>query len=94
MMVRRAVFEEVGGFDERLRVALNDVDLCLRLGRRGYRVVYTPFAHLYHHESGTRGRLHPTADEELVWRRWGDVIDRGDPYFNVNLTLSRSDWSL
>jgi GT2 family glycosyltransferase len=94
MMMSRRVFEEVGGFDERLEVALNDVDLCLRLRQRGYLIVYTPRAHLYHHESGTRGRLHPPADEELVWKVWGDVIRRGDPYYNVNLSLSRTDWSL
>ena len=94
MMVPRRVFEEVRGFDERLQVALNDVDLCLRLRQRGYLIVYTPRAHLYHHESATRGRLHPPADEELVWNRWGDLIRRGDPYYNVNLSLSRTDWSL
>ena len=94
MMVPRRVFDEVGGFDERLQVALNDVDLCLRLRQRGYLVIYTPLAHLYHYESGTRGRLHPPKDEQLVWSRWGDVIRAGDPYYNANLTLSRTDFSL
>ena len=94
MMMRRGAFDEVHGFDERLEVALNDVDLCLRLRQRGYLVVYTPRAHLYHHESGTRGRLHPPKDEELVWKLWGDVIRAGDPYYNANLTLSRTDFSL
>jgi GT2 family glycosyltransferase len=94
MMVPRRAFEVVGGFDERLQVALNDVDLCLRLRERGYRIVCTPFALLYHHESGTRGRLHPSKEEELVWSIWGDAIRRGDPYYNPNLTLSRTDWSL
>ncbi len=94
MMVPRRAFEEVGGFDERLEVALNDVDLCLRLRQRGYLIVYTPRAHLYHHESGTRGRLHPPGDEERLWGLWGDVIRRGDPYYNPNLSLSRTDWSL
>ena len=84
-----------GGFDEEnLAVSYNDVDLCLRLRQRGYLIVYTPFARLYHHESGTRGRLHPPEDEEFMWARWGDVIRRGDPYYNSNLTLSRTDWSL
>ena len=94
MMVSRRAFDEAGGFDERLEVALNDVDLCLRLRQKGYLIVYTPLAHLYHHESGTRGRLHPPSDEELVWKRWGDVIRSGDPYYNANLTLTRTDWSL
>ncbi|HEV8438460.1 MAG TPA: glycosyltransferase [Methylomirabilota bacterium] len=94
MMVPRRAFEEAKGFDERLQVALNDVDLCLRLRQLGYLIVYTPFALLYHHESGTRGRLHPPGDEELVWNQWGDLIRKGDPYYNPNLTLSRTDWSL
>jgi len=94
MMVPRVAFEEVQGFDERLQVALSDVDLCLRLRQRGRLIVYTPFALLYHHESGTRGRLHPPEDEELVWAVWGDVIRRGDPYYNPNLTLTLTDWSL
>jgi GT2 family glycosyltransferase/SAM-dependent methyltransferase len=94
MMVPRAAFEEVKGFDERLQVALNDVDLCLRLRQRGYLIVYTPHALLYHHESGTRGGLHPPGDEELVWTVWGDLIRKGDPYYNPNLTLTLTDWSL
>jgi GT2 family glycosyltransferase/SAM-dependent methyltransferase len=94
MMVPRGAFEEVKGFDERLQVALNDVDLCLRLRQRGYLIVYTPFALLYHHESGTRGRLHPPEDEELVWTVWGDWIRKGDPYYNPNLTLTLTDYSL
>ena len=94
MMMPRPVFEEIRGFDERLPVALNDVDLCLRLRQRGYLIVYTPFALLYHHESGTRGRLCPPEDEKLVWAAWGDVIRKGDPYYNPNLTLSLTDWSL
>ncbi len=94
MMVPRRVFEEVSGFDERLRVAFNDVDLCLRVRCKGYLIVYTPFALLYHHEGATRGALHPLEDEELFWKLWGDLIRRGDPYYNPNLTLSREDWTL
>jgi len=94
MMLPRRVFEEVKGFDERFRVAFNDVDLCLRIRCKGYLIVYTPFALLYHHESASRGRLHPPEDEDLCWKLWGDLIRRGDPYYNPNLTLSREDWSL
>ncbi|MBI4637605.1 MAG: glycosyltransferase [Candidatus Rokubacteria bacterium] len=94
LMVRRQVFDEVGGFDERFRVAFNDVDFCLRLRRRGYLVVYTPLALLYHHESASRGGLHPPEDEELCWKLWGDLIRRGDPYYNPNLSVTRNDWSL
>jgi GT2 family glycosyltransferase len=94
MMVPRRAFDQVGGFDERLEVAHNDVDLCLRLRREGYLIVYTPHALLYHHESGTRGGLHPPKDEQLLWARWGDLILSGDPYYNPKLTLSRTDWTL
>ncbi len=94
MMVSRRAFEEVGGFNARLRVAFNDVDFCLRLRQRGYLIVYTPLALLYHHESATRGRLHPPEDEELFLSLWGETTERGDPYYNPNLTLFREDWSL
>ena len=94
MMVPRAVFDEVQGFDERFRVAYNDVDLCLRIRERGYVIVYSPLTALYHHESASRGRLHPPEDEALCLRRWGSVIRSGDPYYNPNLTLEREDWSL
>jgi GT2 family glycosyltransferase len=94
LMLSKKRFDEVGGFDERLKVALNDVDLCLRLRQAGYLIVYTPLALLYHHESASRKRLHPVEDEELFWKLWGDVISQGDPYYSPNLTLTREDWSL
>jgi GT2 family glycosyltransferase len=94
MMVRRRVFEEVGAFDPRLRVVFNDVDLCLRIRQRGYRVLYTPFAVLYHYEGASRGRLYPTRDEKLFRQRWASILARGDPYYNPNLSDTRDDWSL
>ncbi|MGH7393311.1 MAG: glycosyltransferase family 2 protein [Candidatus Rokuibacteriota bacterium] len=94
MMMPRRVFEEVGGFDERLRVVLNDVDLCLRIRERGYLVVYTPWARLCHYEGATRGRLHPTPDERLFQERWAAFLDRGDPYYNPNFSDERDDWTL
>jgi GT2 family glycosyltransferase len=94
MMVRRRVFEEVGGFDQRFKVAYNDVDLCLRLRQRGFLIVYTPFAVLYHHESATRGTLQPPEEEALYWKSWGQVVSSGDPYYNPNLTRTREDWTL
>jgi GT2 family glycosyltransferase len=93
-MTRRSVFEDVGGFDENLRVAYGDIDLCLRVREKGYRVVYTPYAMLYHHESATRGELDPSEDEIYMINRWGDVFIKGDPYYNPNLTLLREDHSL
>jgi len=94
MMIRRRQFEDVGGFDIRFKVAYNDLDLCLKLRAKGYRVIYTPFAVLYHYESATRGRMTPPDEEALCWKLWGDVIRRGDPYYNPNLTRVREDWSL
>jgi GT2 family glycosyltransferase len=94
LMVPRHVFEEVNGFDESLRVAFNDVDLCLRIRARGRRIVYTPRALLIHWEGATRGRLHPVEDQRLFQERWAAVIARGDPYYHPALTDLRDDWSL
>jgi GT2 family glycosyltransferase len=95
-MTRRAVFEEVGGFDERFAVDFNDVDYCLRVRARGYRVVGTPFAKLYHFEGasfGSREHVVNPAEVNALNERWQDVIDQ-DPYYNPNLTRSALDYSL
>lgn len=101
MMIRKKVFEEVGGFDENLAIAFNDVDLCLKIREKGYLIVYTPFAELYHHESLSRGyenspeKLDRLLKEAKYLRdRWGGVIDKGDPYYNPNLTLDVEDFSI
>jgi GT2 family glycosyltransferase len=90
MMVRRAVFDQVGGFDERLRVVFNDVDLCLRIGEAGYRIVYTPYALLYHYEHASRRRtstsLLPVEDDLRFKDRWRERLLEGDPYYNPNLS--------
>jgi len=65
MMLRREVFDEVGGFDERFAISFNDVDLCMRITKRGYRIIYNPHVWLEHDESASRGRLHPEVDIEL-----------------------------
>lgn len=94
MMVPRRVFEEVGGFDEALRVVLNDVDLCLKIRQRGYRVIYTPNALLYHYEGSSRGRLHPPPDEKVFQERWKEFLDTGDPFYNPNLSYKHDDWRI
>jgi GT2 family glycosyltransferase len=97
LMMRRTVFEEMNGFDEDFAVSYNDVDLCLRLRRRGYLVVYTPYATLYHHQSASRGPYNPETDrkyEELLQTRWKQVFEDGDPYYNPHLTVSGLDYSL
>jgi GT2 family glycosyltransferase len=86
MMVSRRAFEELDGFDESLRVAFNDVDYCLRALKAGYRVIYTPYATLVHHESASRGSLHPREDEEFFRRRWGKPGQYRDAYYNPNLS--------
>jgi GT2 family glycosyltransferase len=94
MMLRRAVFEEVGGLDEgNLRVAYNDVDLCLRLRQRGYLIVYTPYAELYHHESASRGYGMNPAEARYMRMRWGEVLDN-DPYYNPNFSRDAADFNL
>jgi GT2 family glycosyltransferase len=97
LMTRRAVFEEIGGFDEAFAVSYNDVDLCLRLRERGYLIVYTPYAVLLHHQSASRGAYDPEKDrkyEQLLQERWKHVFEAGDPYYNPHLTLSRHDFTL
>jgi len=93
-MMRKDLFLEMGGFNNSLPVAFNDIDLCLRLRDKGYLIIYTPFSVLYHEEGGTRGDGHPPEDETNMLSRWSDVISKGDPYYNRNLTLLREDFSL
>ncbi len=101
MMLRKDVFEEVGGFDENLAIAYNDVDLCLKIREKGYLIVYTPYAQLYHYESQSSG-YDGTEDKKerflkeikYIRKRWGEVIDKGDPYYNPNLTSDRVDFSI
>ncbi len=83
MMVPRSVFQEVGGFNEDYQLAFGDVDLCLRLVERGYRVLYTPFARLMHHESVSRGRYIPTGDLIKAYTDLFPLLSEGDPYFNI-----------
>jgi O-antigen biosynthesis protein len=97
LMTRTDVFWKVGGFDEeRLAVAFNDVDLCLKIGASGYRVLFTPFAQLYHHESFSKTQKdlipHPT-EVAIMQSKWRDVI-ASDPYYSPNLTRRKADYSL
>lgn len=97
MLVRRDVFEAIGGFDEALAVGYGDVDLCLRTGERGYRVMFCAHATLLHHESFTRGRSpedpHPE-DSARFTRRWQERLAAGDPYFNPNLSACSPNWQV
>jgi GT2 family glycosyltransferase len=101
MVMPKALFEETGGLDARnLAVAFNDVDLCIRIRQAGYQVIWTPYAELYHLESASRGSdLTPEnrnrfgAEVRYMLDRWGDVL-RNDPYYNPNLSLEATDFSL
>jgi GT2 family glycosyltransferase len=86
MLVRRTVFEQVGGFDEALAVGYNDVDFCIRLGLAGYRILYTPHAELTHYESVSRGLSGYNSDVHEFLSRWMEVLERGDPFYNPNLS--------
>ena len=93
-MSRRAAFDEVGGFDETFPTVFNDVDYCLRLRKAGYRIVFTPYAQLYHHESASFGpRVQDPAGIEEMRRRWGAVLDN-DPYYNPNLSREHVDFRI
>ena len=87
-MIRPAVFWRVGGNDERLRIAYNDVDLCLRIRQAGYEIVYTPAAELYHYESSSRGGYEHYEDGPLFGVRW-DPKERGDPYYSPMFETNR-----
>ena len=91
MLTRREVFQQVGGFDESLSGALADVDLCLKMRRAGYLIVYTPFTKLYWHEA--QPDKMEGGGEAILRQRWLDVLD-GDPYYNPNLSRERADFSL
>ena len=101
LLVRKAVYQQVGGLDEQhLKVSFNDVDLCIKVREAGYRNLFTPYAELYHHESVSRGpndtrakRAVADAEAQFMRQKWGKLLDT-DPYYNPNLTLVHEDFSL
>ena len=99
-VVKREVYLQLGGFDENLAVAFNDVDFCLRLRKAGYRIVWTPHAELIHHESASRGVDDSTPKQirflfeiDYMNSKWGAVLQR-DPFYNPNLSLSEDLFTL
>ena len=101
LLVKKALFEEVGGLDESFVVSLNDVDFCLKLREKGYLNVFTPFAELYHFESMSRGldddgerAQRYNRESERFREKWKEVLAGGDPYYNPNFSLDRSDFAL
>lgn len=101
LLVKKTLFEEVGGLDESFAVSLNDVDFCLKLREKGCLNVFTPFAELYHFESISRGlddngekAQRYNKESEQFREKWKDVLAAGDPYYNANFSLDRSDFAL
>lgn len=101
LMVKKSLFDEVGGLEESFAISLNDVDFCLKLRKKGLLNVFTPFAELYHHESVSRGlddngeKATRYNQESARFReKWKEELEAGDPYYNPNFSLDRSDFSL
>ncbi|WP_122499480.1 glycosyltransferase [Pseudomonas viridiflava] len=100
LVIKKAIFEQVGGLEEEhLKIAFNDVDLCLKVQEAGYVNVWTPFAELYHHESATRGfedtpqkQARFSTEIEYIKSRWPNI--QNDYAYNQNLTLDYEDFSL
>jgi len=100
MLVKKELFNRVGGFDENMAIAYNDIDLCLKIKKQGFKVVWTPYAELIHHESQSRGddfqnekyeRL--KKESAYLLNRWGDII-QNDPAYSPNLTLEAENFGL
>ena len=101
LMVKKSLFDEVGGLDDAFEISLNDVDFCLKLRKKELLNVWTPFAELYHYESISRGLDDSGAKAERYNResamfreKWSEELKKGDPYYNPNFSLDRSDFSL
>jgi len=94
MMTRKEIFLQLGGFNEEFVLCGSDVEFCLRLIDKGYRIVYTPYAVLYHYESATRGSKIPVEDFKISKKYYEKYLNYGDPFYNKNLTLLKTDCSL
>ena len=101
MLTKKEVYEKVKGFEEKLAVAFNDIDLCLKVRKAGYLIVYDPEALLYHHESISRGkedtlekRNRFEGEVDYMAKKWKDVLEKGDEYYNPNLSLLSGNFEL
>jgi GT2 family glycosyltransferase len=101
LLLRKELYWQVGGLNEEdLKVAFNDVDLCLKVRQLGFRNVWTPHAELYHHESVSRGvedtpekKARFAKEVNYMLEHWGEALAE-DPYYNPNLSLQDEDFSL
>ena len=88
MLMKRDIFEKVKGFDDKnLKIAFNDVDLCLKVRELGYKIIYTPYAMLYHYESISRGNDLDKQEVQFMLKKWGKTL-KTDPYHNPNLPMN------
>ena len=101
LMVKKSLYEQVGGLEETFEISLNDVDFCLKLREAGLLNVWTPFAQLYHYESISRGlddqgekAERYNRESEKFREKWKQLLEEGDPYYNPNFSLDRSDFAL
>lgn len=101
LLVKKSIYEEVGGLGEDFAISLNDVDFCLKARTKGYLNVFTPFAELFHYESASRGSdmtgdnaERYNKESEYFRTKWKEVLEAGDPYYNPNFSLDKSDFSL
>jgi len=101
LMIKRSIFEKIDGLDENLQVAFNDIDLCMKVRKLKYLIVFTPYAKLMHYESKTRGsedtpeKIKRFESEMDVFKsKWKDELDRGDPYYNINLRLDKVNFEI
>ncbi len=101
LMTKKKIYEEVGGLEEAFKVAFNDIDFCLKVRATGKLVVYNANAKLHHYESKSRGAEDTFEKKErfnseikLFRSRWPEILENGDPYYNVNLTLDKADFSI
>ena len=101
MMVKKSDFDTVGGLDETFQVAFNDIDLCMKFRAAGKKIIFTPYAELYHYESKSRG-LEDTPEKQFRFdkevkrfqEKWAQQLEMGDPYYSPNLSVTEGDCSL
>lgn len=101
MMVKKSDFDAVGGLDETFQVAFNDIDLCMKFRAAGKKIIFTPYAELYHYESKSRG-LEDTPEKQFRFdkevkrfqEKWAQQLEMGDPYYSPNLSVTEGDCSL
>lgn len=101
MMVKRKVFDKIKGLNEDFEVAFNDIDLCMRIRKAGYLIIWTPYAECFHYESKSRGnddtpeKQRRFQNEVMLFQKtWKKELEDGDPYYNINLTLDKEDFGL